>query len=92
MENLAENIELINEAERLIQDAIFLIEEAVHGTNEQAVCDAYIIPSLATWIGNGNPYDHHTGKIIEALREEAEEDEGDDFTDPAGGSGLHSHI
>lgn len=60
---------MIDEAEMKIAEAIDLITEAVKGTSEEATCGAYIIPHLQTWIGNGNPYDHHTGKIKEGLFE-----------------------
>ena len=62
-----ERINLIQEAEQKIVEAIDLIKEAVADTPEEAGCDAYILGHLKTLIGNGNPYDHHTGKIIEQL-------------------------
>ena len=64
-----ERVQLVQEAEDLIREAIGKIHEAVADTPEEGMTEAYTIGHLNTWIGNGNPYDHHTQKIIEGLEE-----------------------
>jgi hypothetical protein len=65
-----ERIELLENAEQLIAEAIANIEEALYGTDNENLANAYIIPHLNTWIGNGNPYDKSIDKYIDDLRTE----------------------
>ena len=74
--NKYERIDNVQEAEEKINEAIRLITDAVRGTSEEGMTMAYTVGHLNTWIGNGNPYDHHTGKIIEGLEEWDEIEEG----------------
>ena len=74
---LQERLMLIGEAEIKIAEAIDSIKEAVRGTGEQVPAEAYIIPSLNTWIGNGNQYDQHTGVIREAIIREFKAEDAD---------------
>lgn len=72
-----ERIQLVEEAAQKINEAINLLEEAVQGTPEESMTTAYTIGHLRTQIGQGNPYDHHTDKIIQGLEEWDEMEEGD---------------
>ena len=64
-----ERIQNVEEAAHLIQEAIGLIVEAVKDTPEEGMTMSYTVGHLKTWVGQGNPYDHHTDKIIEGLNE-----------------------
>ena len=77
--NKQDRIDLVLEAEQKIAEAISNIQDAVKGTPEETECNTYIVGHLNTWIGNGNPYDHHTGKIVEALEEWDGLGEGDGY-------------
>lgn len=67
---ISERIESLEQAEALIEEAIYLIENAVSGTSEEAHARSYIIPHLKTWIGQGNPYDTSIPDYIENLLKE----------------------
>lgn len=75
MEN-TERIELLNEAERLIAEAIGNITTALKGTSQETEANAYIIGHLNSWIGNGNPYDKSIDKYIAGLKDEEPNDHG----------------
>lgn len=72
MMDINERIEMLEEAAEDIAQAIEKIEYALSGTSQENHADAYIIPHLKTWIGNGNPYDKDIYEYIESLREEEE--------------------
>lgn len=64
---LYERVELLEQAENLISQAIENLEIALKGTSEFNHASSYIIPNLKTWIGNGNPYDTTVRDYIENL-------------------------
>lgn len=66
---LIERVELLEEAESLILQAIENIKIALKGTGEFEHANSYIIPHLKTWIGDGNPYDTSIRNYIENIQE-----------------------
>lgn len=60
----------LEEAKQHIEEGIELIRDAVRGTREESHANAYIIPHLMTWIGEGNPHDTSIPDYIDALEEE----------------------
>ena len=58
--NLDERIELLEQAQEKINEAVDLITEAVRDTGSEASADAYIIGHLSYWANGNNPYDHDT--------------------------------
>lgn len=67
---VTERIELLEEAENMIFEAIANIETALHKTSEFNHANSYLIPHLKTWVGNGNPYDTSIRDYIEKLEKE----------------------
>lgn len=64
-----ERIELLEDAQDKINEAISLIREAVEETDLEQSAEAYIIGHLANWANGNNPYDRHIPKMIEELLE-----------------------
>ena len=65
--NFQENIQALEEAQEHLYQAIDLIEFGVRGTNQEAHANAYIIPHLKSWAGEGAGYDTSIPDYIEAL-------------------------
>ena len=63
-----ERIDLIREAQLLIEEAFLLVQTAVEGTSEEAHTEAYGYCGLTQAMGNGNPYDDNLDKVIDNLR------------------------
>jgi len=64
-----ERLDLLNDAQYKLRDAIDLIREAVEGTEEERMAEAYIIPHLENWTEGVNRYDHTIPKIYNAIEE-----------------------
>lgn len=72
MEN-SERLSVLEEAQRLIEEAIEKIQEAMRGTRRESAVDAYIVAHLDNWAHGNNPYDdtaiprlmEEVGKITE---------------------------
>lgn len=69
LEEIEERKEMLDQATQKVEEAIYLIESALEGTQAIHHAKAYVIGHLNTWIGNGNPYD----KSIEAYKEDLDE-------------------
>lgn len=69
-----EREQLLQEAGQYIAQAVELIREALSDTSQEGHAQAYIIPHLQTWIGEGNPYDTSVYDYIDNLRQEDLED------------------
>jgi hypothetical protein len=52
-----ERIDMLNEAQRKLAEAIELIGCAVQGTEYEASADAYILGHLRAWMDGDNKYD-----------------------------------
>jgi len=62
-----ERVDLIREAQVLIEEAYLLVQTAVEGTSEEAHTEACGYCGLTQAMGNGNPYDENLDNVIEAL-------------------------
>jgi len=69
-ESVRKSINLMEEAEEDIRKAMCLISKAVAGTGrlERSV-NVYLLGWLRNCIGEGNPYDESTQKVIQLLKE-----------------------
>lgn len=69
MEKLSveERVELLEDAQTKINEAIELIREAVYETSFENSSESYLIGHLDNWVNGNNPYDEHIPKIIEEL-------------------------
>jgi len=65
----SERVELLTNAQDLINEAIGLIEEAVSGTENDMSAQAYIIAHLNNWANGGNPCDETIPVLIEEIEE-----------------------
>jgi len=63
-------IDSLLEAQDLINEAIELIKDSLHGTEHLTHAEAYIIAHLDNWANGGNPYDYNILKYIEELERE----------------------
>ena len=68
MLNKNERIEMLEDAQEKINEAIDLITEAVRDTDDEASAQAYIIAHLKNWANGENPYDDHIPNLIESIR------------------------
>jgi hypothetical protein len=66
----SDQIELLENAQMKINEAIELIEEAVSGTDNQMSVDAYLVAHLDNWANGGNPYDQTIPVLIEEMEQE----------------------
>lgn len=65
-----DKIELIEEAQEMLRQAVYNIQSALHYTDEMSYYQAYLVRSLRNMIdGNDNPYDANLKKLIETLQE-----------------------
>ena len=69
MENY-ERMELLENAQDKINEAIELIREAVENTECEKSIEYYIIPHLSNWANGNNPYDEHIPNIIKQINNE----------------------
>ena len=69
-DELEHKMNLLWEAKEHLWQTINLIEEAVADTRNESFANAYIIPHLKTWAGEGNPMDKDIPSYIEDLEEE----------------------
>lgn len=68
-----ERIELLEQAQEKLREAIDLIREAVADTNQESSAEAYIIGHLENWAEGNNQYDTTAiPYLIESLEEEDE--------------------
>ena len=68
MLNKNERIEMLEDAQEKINEAIDLITNAVCGTNLAATVSAYTVAHLTNWANGENPYDDHIPNLIESIR------------------------
>lgn len=76
-----ERIDMVQQAQELLHEAIELVERAVAGTGAERYTDAYLLAQLKIRAGSGHGYltnDQTLDDVIESLKEEDEEDEGDE--------------
>lgn len=75
-----ERIELLQEAQGKLTEAVDLIEQALKGTTHERHAKAYLIGHLNNWIDSGNRFDMGIQQYIDKLQEEEEEweDEGEE--------------
>lgn len=67
---IQDRIELIEEAQEMLRQAIYNVQSALHDTDEVNYYQAYLVRNLRNMIdGNDNPYDANLEKLIETLQE-----------------------
>lgn len=74
-----ERIDMVQQAQELLHEAIELVERAVAGTGAERYTDAYLLAQLKIRAGSGHGYltnDQTLDDVIESLQED--EEEGDD--------------
>jgi oligoribonuclease (3'-5' exoribonuclease) len=67
-----ERIELLEEAQAKLGEAIGLIEEALKGSSHQRHAETYILSHLNNWVDSGNRFDMGIQQYIDKLKEEQE--------------------
>jgi hypothetical protein len=73
-----ERIEILEEAQAKLEEAIGLIEEALKGSSHQRHAETYIIGHLNNWVDSGNRFDMGIQQYIDKFKEEQEEAGGED--------------
>jgi len=73
--SIQDRIDMLEEAQDLINQAIDQIQQAVKGTSVDRIVQAYTISHLDNWANGGNPHDMTIPVIIDSLSE----DEDDNF-------------
>lgn len=71
-DQLADRIEMLEEAQFQLKEAITMIMDALHGTDEEAHAEAYIIPHLKSWLYKGH-FNTSIEDYIENLKNSMEE-------------------
>lgn len=67
---IQDRIELVEEAQELLRQAIHNVELALYDTDEVNYYQAYLIRNLRNMIdGDDNPYDANLNSLIETLQE-----------------------
>lgn len=67
IKDTSERVGQLREAQGMIEEAIFQIEDALSGTSQESHAKAYLIAHLRTWVGEGSSYDTSIPDYIEAL-------------------------
>ena len=73
-----ERIELLQEAQGKLTEAVDLIEQALKGTTHERHAQTYLIGHLNNWIDSGNRFDMGIQQYIDKIAEEGEYDEEDE--------------
>jgi len=70
-----ERIQMIQEAQELIEQAMQMVDDAVNGTSMEAHYYVYGKYGFNQLMGNGNPYDSSLNTLIEEFENEEEDEE-----------------
>jgi len=71
----AERVQMIQEAQELIEQAMQMVDDAVNGTAIEANYEAYGKYGFNQLLGNGNPYDSSLNTLIEEFENEEDDEE-----------------
>ena len=66
----SERIQMLEEAQEKINEAVHLIRGSMDGTNNEAYSERYIIGHLSNWANGGNPHDETIPVLIEKIQNE----------------------
>jgi len=80
IDEIEERTDQLVDAQHKINEAIELIQSAVHGTDEERRADAYIIANLKIWASDDGKSSSYTDcdSLIRAIENPEWEGEGDD--------------